>query len=238
MGIHIRKTSRWRLVSTGSLWIIWSILFMGIPAIIAFCLIYYTSYVDILVLWFISIFFIIWCCSLWNSLKIMKVKRYKENWMWVVKTLKITWIEEYHAKNFIGYYVEANDWEIIYCSDAYSKWKIWWTSLEYLEKIYKKYWFEFDEEETHRQDVLREIDNHIREKEWEISSNGWFLRNISTKFSLSFDKWDKKIVEGWYQPKYWEVNWDRITVWDTVTVYVDPDNPKNYWMDIDFLFDK
>ena len=49
---------------------------------------------------------------------------------------------------------------------------------------------------------------------------------------------EKWVIESWNISQYWEVNWNKVSVWDTVDVYIDSNNPEIYWVDIDFLFDK
>jgi hypothetical protein len=126
---------------------------------------------------------------------------------------------------------------MIYCSDAYSKWHKWWTSISVLKNLYNKYWFEFDENETQKQDVLREYDRRMSEKKFE-AENGSFFKKLNAKWELLFTKGERETIEKWYEPEYREVNWKRITIWDTVDIYIDPEDEKNYWMDIDFLFDQ
>ena len=191
-------------------------------------------WISVMILFVIST--IIWIFSIRNPLKIMKVKKYKENWLWEVKLLKVTAIKQDWEQHV--YYAEAKDGDIIYCSNGYFEWDMWWIPRERMEEIYRKYWFEFDENETYKQEVLGEIDRRIEELQYETKNNEWYFKNQITKYTLYTDKKEKNIVEEWYEPAYWEVDWHRITVWDTVTVYIDPENPKYYWMDIDFLFEK
>ena len=126
---------------------------------------------------------------------------------------------------------------MIYCSDAHEGWEKWWTSEATLKKLYNKYWFEYDKDETHKQDILREYDKHITEKEIE-AENGWFFKKLVVKWWLLLTKGQRETIEKWYEPPYREVNWKRISVWDTVDVFIDPEDEKNYRMDIDFLFEK
>ena len=159
------------------------------------------------------------------------------------KKVKITSIEHYEtswnddSKWFSWYYAEAREGDMIYCSDAYSKWRRWWTLIPILKEIYRSYWYEYDENETHKQDVLREYDKRVAERQID-AENGWFFKKLAAKWALFFTKGQREIIEKWYEPPYREVNWNRITVWDIVDVYIDPEDEKNYWMDIDFLFDK
>ena len=188
-------------------------------------------------------FLLIWIWRYRKEAKMDKAKKLKRTGEWILKKVTVTSIEHYetswddNSRWFSWYYVEAKEWDMIYCSDAYSKWRRWWTPIPILKELYRSYWFEYDENETHKQDVLREYDKRVSEKEFD-AENGWFFKKLAAKWSLFFTKWQREIIEKWYEPAYREVNWHRITVWDTVDVYIDPDDEKNYWMDIDFLFDK
>ena len=54
--------------------------------------------------------------------------------------------------------------------------------------------------------------------------------------------WHITVHYKWFdaKPKIYglKVHWHTIMVWDIVTVYIDPEDQNNYWMDIDYLFDK
>ena len=188
-------------------------------------------------------FLLIWIWRYKKEAKMDRAKGLKITGWWILKNVTVTSIEHYEtswdddSSWFSWYYVEAREWDMVYCSDAYSKWRRWWTSISILKELYRSYWFEYDENETHKQDVLREYDKRVSEKEFD-AENGWFFKKLIAKWWLFFSKWEREKIEKWYEPAYREVNWHRITVWDTVDVYIDPDDEKNYWMDIDFLFDK
>lgn len=188
-------------------------------------------------------FLLVWIRWYKKEAKIDKAKNFKKTGWWIIKKVQITSIEHYenswsdNSKWFSWYYAEAKDWDIIYCSDAYSEWHRWGTPISILKEIYRSYWFEYDENETHKQDVLREYDKRTAEKQYEAETGGFFKKLIA-KWWLFFTKGQKEIIEKWYEPPYREINWRRLTVWDTVDVYIDPDDEKNYWMDIDFLFEK
>ena len=188
-------------------------------------------------------FLLIWILIYRKGAKMNRAKKFKINGWWILKKVTITSIEYYEtswnedSKWFSWYYAEAKEWDMIYCSDAYSKWRRWWTRIPILKEIYRSYWYEYDENETHKQDVLREYDKRVAERQID-AENGWFFKKLAAKWALFFTKGQREIIEKWYEPQYREINWNRITVWDTVDVYIDPEDEKNYWMDIDFLFDK
>lgn len=182
-----------------------------------------------------------------KMLKIYFTKRLKENWKWTIKKLKIFSIEEmtYSSKglrarwdSFNWYFLQVKDWDTIYCSDGIKKSNVEEVLLDCnLPKIYKSYWFEYDEKETHKKEVLHEIDNDIFEIQNKLEVE-WFFKNMFSKKELAAIKREREFVETWYQTPYLIINWHKISVWDSVDIYIDSDNEKNYRMDIDFLLNK
>ena len=174
-------------------------------------------------------------------LKLNNVKNFKKTWWWVIKKLQISSIERFvsHQKWWSNwYYLQTNEWLTQYCSDLIKDWKIESVLINPdFDKIYKKYWYEYDKNETHKKDVLNEIDKRKTEEKHE-AENWWLLKKLAIKWWNFFSKDDRKIVETGYQTPYLVINWHKVSVWDTVDVYIDPKNEKIYWMDTDFLFDK
>lgn len=244
----IRKSKNWIISATPSwktsayIFIILSLLFWAIFWY------YYITDKDNIWIWtiiFISLILLL-CFYIWikiyiNDSKISKLKWYKKIWWWILKKLKITSIEHYYdpwdenSNWFDWHYLETQEWDKFYCSNAFEWGKFYWTSLEELKKIYKYYWFEYDEK--NRNNVIRSIENEILRNELE-SKDDWFLKSHSKRMDAGIDKKRLNTVKKWYIIPHIEVNWHKISVWDTVDVYIDPNDDKNYWMDIDFLFDK
>jgi len=251
---RIRKNINWKISATGwkASWIVISLISLLILIPIALTEISFsdlsdsqnlsTIAEDLPFIIFLFIWFCIWIWSFIKNMKINKVKKFKETWWWIIKKVKITSIENYKVswnnnKSFNGYYAEAKEWDMIYCSDAYEKWHMWWTNIPLLQEIYRSYWFEYDQNETYKADVLREYDKRTAEKQYE-AENGWLFKKIISRWSSFITQNQRETIEKWYEPQYREVDWKRITVWDYVDVYIDPEDEKIYWMDIDFLFEK
>ena len=190
---------------------------------------------------FIIAFLFFWLQWLIENIKLSKVKNFKCNGWWIVKKLKVDDICTYKVttknKTIDVFYVKVKDWNNTYFSNAYKKWEINWTSHEELKETYKSYWFHYDEDQTKKREILQEIDRIIAETQFEIDNWGFF-GNISRKRNLAATKEDREKVEYWYIPPYWQVEWNKISVWDMVDVYINPDKPDIYWVDIDFLFEK
>ena len=245
----IRKTNNWSITAIPS-WRTISYVFIFLP-LIFLSIFFITIFFDkddntwIWIILFFSLFSWI-CCFIWikmyiNDMKIKKLKTYKKTGKWTIKKLKITSIENYYDtwdsenKWFNWYYLEAKEQDTIYCSNAFEGGIFYWTSLEELKKIYKYYWFEYNDK--NKNNVLRVIENEIAKNESEAQYD-WFLKGFSKKMDVNIEKNWLDTVKKWYIVPHIEINWHKISVWDTIDVYIDPDDEKNYWMDIDFLFDK
>jgi len=196
---------------------------------------------------FIPFLFIIvttwfWIYMLKAWLKLKRAKNLKHNWMWTIKKLKVSEICKAKVSgnrwwSFNVICVKVKDWATSYYSLAYLKWKISWTSESDLKKIYSEHWFVYDENQSQKKDLLNWLEWEISKMDYDIK-NSWIIKWL--KLNKDLDKLikEKWVIESWNIPQYWEVNWNKISVWDTVDVYIDPNNPEIYWVDIDFLFDK
>ena len=202
--------------------------------------------------WIILIAHLIVMSILWffviKMSKIYFSKNLKKNWKWTIENVKITSIEEINWWNFKGiqarwdsfkwYCLEAEHWHVIYCSDGIKKSDVQEVLLNPdFSKLYKSYWYEYDQKETHKKEVLHEMDKDIINLQHKIDCS-WFFNAFSAKKGLAALQHKRELVEAWYKPSYLVVNWHKISTWDSVDVYIDPNNEKIYWMDIDFLFDK
>jgi hypothetical protein len=244
----IRKNSNWQTYGFSWKLLYISIFFIIIGAFALTCLITWNTedlqWIDLIfVLLVSSTFLIIWITMYIHTSKIYNAKKLKKNWKGFIKKIKISSIERYKTEfnrdSFDWYYLQAIDWDFIYCSDGINKNKVEEVLLNSdLASIYVSYWYEYDDKETYKKEVLNEIDKEINESEHEAQK--WrLLQRISAKEDLSNIYHRKKLIETWYQTPYLAVvNWHKVSVWDTVDVYIDPDDEKNYWMDIDFLFNK
>jgi hypothetical protein len=156
--------------------------------------------------------------------------------------LKVSSIENYAVHNnsenwysFYGHYFVLKDWDVNYYSNAFQWWKVWWVSKETLSKIYNKFWYDYDDNETNKNLVLREYDKNIEEINYK-REHWWLFEKIVNSWKLYIAKTlDRSVIEKWYIPPYLQV-WDvKVTVWDSLDIYKDYDLPENYWVDIDFL---
>lgn len=152
------------------------------------------------------------------------VEHLKHEW-WIIKKINVAWIKIYSYNVghwwwrfwqwYRSYYLEATDWTMIYCSDSYTWGVVWF--IESFKKLDHTFWSEYIDDDIYKQSILHDYDQEIAKKQ----------HNRGGGFS-----------KLWHTPSCREVNWHRISVWDTVTVYIDPENPERYRMDTDFLFEK
>ena len=193
-------------------------------------------------LFFIIVLTILWIYMLKAWLKLKKAKNLKHNWMWIIKKLKVSEICKAKVSgnrwwSFNVICVKVKDWATSYYSLAYLKWKISWTSESDLKKIYSEHWFVYDKNQSQKKELLNWLEWEISKINCEIQNSSFFNGLILNKDldKLIKEKW---IIESWNIPQYWEVNYNKVSVWDTVDVYIDPNNPEIYWVDIDFLFEE
>ena len=130
------------------------------------------------------------------------------------------------------YYLIAEDSWVEYYSIWYNKWVLWWALPSDLYLIYMKYWYTYDEHQSQKSEVLRKIEELKSENE-----NKSFIYKLFFKNKFNNLEKDRKAIEEWFIHPYWEINWKRISVWDTVDVYINPDKQNMYWVDIDSKFD-
>lgn len=173
---------------------------------------------------------------------LQSARDFKINWKWYSKKLKVSSIENYAVHNnsenwysFYGHYFVLKDWDVNYYSNAFQWWKVWWVSKETLSKIYNKFWYDYDDNETNKNLVLREYDKNIEEINYK-REHWWLFEKIVNSWKLYIARTlDRSVIEKWYIPPYLQV-WDvKVTVWDSLDIYKDYDLPENYWVDIDFL---
>lgn len=243
----IKKTGLWKNPIPMYWWIFLPIAYILMPIIMFFPI--YLDYIQggdmdkeefVWMLIFLWLFGIYWIYLLIEAIKQKRVKNFKYNWWWVLKKAKVKSIEKTKASRgkwsrIDVYYLEAEDWGEIYYSYGYTKWAVLWTSITDLQLLYDKYWYGFDENQTQKEALLKKIDEMIAEKEYEIE-NSWFISKIIKNKKLWKLKSDKATVSIGYVPPYWQIDEKKVTVWDIVDVYVDPNNPEKYRVDTDFLF--
>ena len=186
------------------------------------------------------LFALYWFYLLIRIIREKRAKNLKYNWLWIVKKAKVmfVWKLKFNNRRWYKvdvYYIEVENSGVVYYSNGYTKWTLWWTSIKDLQLLYAKYWFPFNEGQNPKEEVLRKIDESISEKEYE-AENSWFISKMMKNRNIWNLRKDREKVSEWYIPTFWQVDGNKVSVWDIVDIYFDPDNSKRYWVDIDFLF--
>ena len=118
------------------------------------------------------------------------------------------------------YQIICNDWKSSFYSEEII-WKTYWYDdypLKYLHALNIIY------DVKNPQKTLYELDNHPKK----MMLAGWY--------QVTSDRLAKQIAWGEnYQHPYWIFNDRKVSVWDTINVYIDPNNNKSYLVDLSFL---
>lgn len=118
------------------------------------------------------------------------------------------------------YHIICTDWISEFFSEE-TAWQIHWfndDALTYLRALKIIY------DPKNPQKTLYELDNHPKRMmvsgEYEATSN---------RLTKQISAWES------FKQAYWIFNRKRITVWDTINVYIDPNNKNSYLVDLSFL---
>jgi hypothetical protein len=69
----------------------------------------------------------------------------------------------------------------------------------------------------------------------ELQDNPWFFKKMWLKKDIDAMKKYIDIANEWPITPYLVVNWHKISVWDSIDVFVNPDKPSEYYVDLDFI---
>ena len=123
----VRKLKNWKIISWDYSLRIWTVLVVF--AVIFFVLICKEFYVEDLEISVVipiilpySLMLLAWISSIIISLKFMRNKNLKNNWKWILKKMRVTWIEVLYKKNFSWCYLIFQDGNMTYYSDAIDWW--------------------------------------------------------------------------------------------------------------------
>ena len=198
---------------------------------------YLVSYLELwIMLWFFFFLFRAWV------FKVFARKNLKKEWWGVIiKAIIDDVIKDVNtdSDNNITkhYYAYAKDKE----GNMYQTIDLYWLKYKkvnksYLETLYQRYWFEYNEEK--KSEVISEIRRKMNIVEKEKTHSNFFKKQKLSAELNDLER-DKEAVEIGYYPAYFEFkNWNRLTVWDEVSVYVDPVDKNYYYVDVDKITGK
>lgn len=156
-----------------------------------------------------------------DYIRIKTAKSKIEKWGMVIIQATVIWFQ--HAATLMDkafYRIKCSDWTMKYDSEEI-EWEISWhddTPMKYLEML------EIIYDPKNPQKTLEELDAHP--KYMMIPS---YYEETSQRLTKQIAAWED------YEYPYWIFNWKKVTVWDSINVYIDPNNRKLYLVDLSFL---
>lgn len=166
-----------------------------------------------------------------------KLRRLKYEWIWVMKKTKVMAIWKRYAKwdsrysPFYVYRLESVDENgNIYKSKEFEYVNHWWRSLEEMVKKYD--WVIYDL--WNKEVAIKQIEDNIQHLQTALESNPWFFKKMWLKKDIKAMKNYIDIANEWPINPYLVCNGHKVSVWDSIDVFVDPENPSLYYFDLDF----
>ncbi len=166
-----------------------------------------------------------------------KINKLKYEWQWIMKKLKVSKIRERYvgwgedSSWYYLYRLEAEDenWNI-YSSERFKDAGHWWRTMEEMKKTHDGVVYDLSDKDN----AIKQLNDKIQRLETELSNNPWFFKKLWLYSDLKTLKDYLNIANEWPITPYLICNGHKISVWDPVDVFVNPDNPKEYYFDLDF----
>ena len=129
------------------------------------------------------------------------------------------------------YRLEAKDdnWNI-YKSDEFKNVENGWRTVEEMKKKYDGVVYDLSDKDN----VIKQLNDNLNRLEMELQNNPWFFKKIWLNQDIKIMKKYIDIANEWPITPYLVINWHKISVWDSIDVFVNPDKPSEYYVDLDF----
>ena len=185
---------------------------------------------------FIFLFF-----DIWLRLYRRRIKKLKYEWTWVMKKTNVSAVGERYvswgedSSWYYLYRLESKDeaWNT-YCSKEFKNADHGWRTLEEMVKKYDGVTYDL----RNKDEALRQVNDNIHRLEMELQNDPWFFKKRSLKRDIEAMKKYIDIANEWPITPYLVVNWHKVSVWDPIDVYVNPEKPSQYYFDLDFTKEK
>jgi len=172
-----------------------------------------------------------------NYLHKRKAKKLKYEWTWIVKKTKVFAVKENYVswdEDSSWYYVyrlESKDetWNI-YRSEDFKNAEHGWRTAEEMKKKYDGVVYDLADKDN----AIRQVNDNIQRLEMELSNDPWFFKKMWLKKDIEAMKKYIEIVDEWPINPYLVCNGYKVSVWDSIDVFIDPENPSLYYFDLDF----
>lgn len=186
----------------------------------------------LLIFWVVLIFTVVP-----KYLRKRKIKKLKYEWGWVMKKAIVSVVGERYvgwdedSSWYYLYRLEAKDdnWNI-YKSDEFKNVKNGWRTVEEMKKKYDGVAYDLSDKDN----VIKQLNDNLNRLEMELQNNPWFFKKIWLNQDIKIMKKYIDIANEWPITPYLVINWHKISVWDSIDVFVNPDKPSEYYVDLDF----
>ena len=191
--------------------------------------------VVIIILWWLL------CLGVINFLYERKKKKLKYEWTWILKKTKVFVVGERYVswdEDSSWYYLsrlELKDetWNI-YKSECFKDIEHGWRTEEEMKKKYDGIIYDLADKDN----AIKQLNDNLYRLEMELQDNPWFFKKMWLKKDIKAMKKYIDIANEWPITPYLVLNWHKISVWDSIDVFVNPDKPSEYYVDLDFTKDK
>ena len=186
----------------------------------------------LLIFWVVLIFTVVP-----KYLRKRKIKKLKYEWGWVMKKAIVSAVGERYvswdedSSWYYLYRLEAKDetWNI-YKSDEFKNVENGWRTVEEMKKKYDGVVYDLSDKDN----VIKQLNDNLNRLEMELQNNPWFFKKIWLNQDIKIMKKYIDIANEWPITPYLVINWHKISVWDSIDVFVNPDKPSEYYVDLDF----
>jgi len=170
-----------------------------------------------------------------------KIKKLKYEWGWVMKKTTVSAVRQRYvswdedSSWYYLYRLESKDetWNI-YKSDEFENVENGWRTVEEMKKKYDGVVYDLLDKDN----VIKQLNDNLNRLEMELQNNPWFFKKIWLKKDIKAMKNYIDIANEWPITPYLVINWHKISVWDSIDVFVNPEKPSEYYVDLDFTKEK
>ncbi len=172
-----------------------------------------------------------------------KKRKLKYNWIWDFKMTKVSvvWKEYIRERNSAWDY---SSWHYVYRLESEDETGNVYKSREFSEKEVEYGWRTLEEMvkkcgwETYdlwnKEAAIKNLNKNIERLGAELQDNPGFFRKCWLEWDIFTLKKYINIAKEWPIATYLVINGHKISVWDRIDVYVNPEDSKEYYFDLDF----
>ena len=185
--------------------------------------------------WILIIFLYLWVL---DYLRNRRAKKLKYNWKWIIKKTKVFKVWERYESLDDWYYLyrleSKDDTGNVYISKEFKDADHWWRTLEEMKVKYEGVTYDLSDKDN----AIKQLNDNLHRLEMELQNYPWFFKKRELKKDIEAMKKYIDISNEWPINPYLICNCHKVSVWDSVDVFVDPENPNLYYFDLDFTKEK